>query len=603
MSGRLGLERDWYLLLIAAGIGLLMGGVATAFIIPLRFIEHWVEDWNASETGSGQPIWMWALVVVSPGIGGLLAGYVIHLIGASGRGMGVSAVMYAVHREKSKLPLKMAARKWIASTLTIASGGSAGAEGPIVTIGAAIGSNIGQWLRTNPQNTATLLGCGAAAGISSIFGAPIAGIFFCLEILLRDFSLRTFTPIVIASVISSVWTQTMLGEPQALFPVPSNFFLEGEFITLNELPNFFILGLACGVFAPMLIRMLFLSDSMFSGLKLHPALRPGVGGILLGVVGLVYLLIAAPDDLLIPFFGNGYPVTNRFMDPSTYFLDPVAKTLNPIGGIVIGLLVITALKAIGTCLTLGSGGAGGMFAPSLLMGAGLGGAIGTLLHALGLFPVLNPAHYALVGMAAMVGSTTHAPLTGIFVAYEITDSNEIVLPLMFTTVISTIVARLVTRDSVYTWNLSRMGVQIGQMSDLTILRRLAVSDVPLADAVIVHPNDSAQRLLELIERSHAEDYVVVDHDTNAYVGMVVGADIRMAMLEREAIPLLLVYELERTDLPTVSVDETLDVVLDKFSLFDVHSLAVLDARREGMVLGVITRDRLMRRYQEALTEG
>ncbi|MEE8155014.1 MAG: chloride channel protein, partial [Phycisphaerales bacterium] len=253
-----------------------------------------------------------------------------------------------------------------------------------------------------------------------------------------------------------------------------------------------------------------------------------------------------------------------------------------------------------TCLTIGSGGSGGVFAPSLLLGAGVGGAFGTLVQTLW-FPEASPAHYALVGMAAVVAATTHAPLTAILIVYEITGSYQIILPLMLAAVISTIVSQLNSRQSIYTLKLARRGVHIGGLSDLTILRRLSVEDVPLVHPVLVHPDESAQRLLDLSEQQAVNDFVVVD-ENDRYAGLVTAADLKEALLYREAIPLLQVNELQRSDLPTVASDDTLDLVLDKFSKYDVQSLAVLDEAKDGAVLGLITRDRLMREYQRALSK-
>ena len=222
-----------------------------------------------------------------------------------------------------------------------------------------------------------------------------------------------------------------------------------------------------------------------------------------------------------------------------------------------------------------------------------------ILNTLQWAPHASPASYALVGMAAVVAATTHAPLTAILIVYEMTRSYQIILPLMLAAVISTVVARLFMRDSIYTLKLTRRGIKLGAMSDLTILRRLVVSDVPLVAPIFVHPEDSAQRLLELSERMSVSDFVVTDRN-DRYLGLVIDSDLKEALVYREAIPLLQVGELQRSDLPTVTADETLDVVLDKFAKHDVHSLAVLDEGGDA-VLGLITRSRLMHKYQAALT--
>ncbi len=593
LGARIGFDRDWYLVLIAAVIGVGMSGVAIAFILPLRWMEHF-----AAVVAVERPPLHWWLVPLMPVAGAFLAGWVMQLFGEAGRGPGVAAVMYAIHRGKAKIGPGVGVRKWITASLTIGSGGSAGAEGPIVTIGSSLGSWVAQLLRTTPQNRATLLGCAAAAGMASVFNAPIAGIFFVLEILLRDFSLRTFTPIVIASVISAGSTQAILHKTEPLFSLGSDF--SQDAFALVEIPNYFVLGILCGLGAVVFIRALYFTEDRFSKLRIHPALRPALGALLLGLLGLGYVLLIQRGAVP-AFYGNGYAVIERLTSLDYYYADEAHTTLRPAASMLVVLVALGLFKGVATSLTVGSGGAGGLFAPSLLIGAAAGGTFGYIVNMLGWFPSATPAHYAVVGMASMVAATTHAPLTAILIVYEITRSYEIILPLMFTAVISTVVGRLILRDSIYGFKLARMGVQIGGMSDLTILRRLSVEDVPLERPVLVRPEESAQRLLDLAEEGAASDFVVVD-DRRHYVGMVTGADLRAALVYREAVPLLQVSELQRSDLPVVSPVETLDVVLEKFSRYDVQCLAVIDESGDGAVLGLITRARLMQLYQTALRE-
>jgi len=586
IASKLHLEPDWHLTFVAALIGLIMSGVAIAFIKPLRWFEHLAEG--------ADPVMLWWLVPTVPVLGATLAGIVNTLIPGTSKGPGGTKGMYAVQRSGSRLPWTAGVRKWAASTLTIGSGGSAGAEGPIVTIGAVIGSVTGRVLRTNPQNTATLLGCGAAAGLASVFNAPIAGVFFVLEILLRDFSLRTFTPIVIASVISSAVTQAVLGT-DALF-AHSGEISVGVF-AWHEIPNYLMLGVACGLAAAMFIRAIYYTGALFRRTGFHIILQAALGAFLLGLLGVGYLWAAGRGAHVPEFFGNGYPVITELLQPDLYVDEDGA--LGPARTVLLYLLVLGLLKGVATCLTIGSGGAGGMFAPSLLLGAAIGGSFGYVVNWLGWFPAASPANYALVGMAAMVAATTHAPLTAILIVYEITQNYAVILPLMFAAVISTIVGRLVYRESVYTVPLTAQGVHVGRMSDLTILRRLTAQDVPLVAPVFVHPNDSVQRLLELSEKMSVSDFVVTDK-SDRYLGLVTGADLKEALVYREAIPLLQVNELQRSDLPRVSPTETLDMVLTKFSMHDVNSLVVLDEDSDGAVLGLITRSRLMHRYHSAL---
>ncbi len=593
ITAKLGFERDWNLIIVAAGIGIVMGVAALAFITPLQMIEHWSED-----ADRGLLIW---LVPLSPVIGAFLTGVVLHIGRREKMGPGVSTVMYAIHRLKSQIHFKTGIRKWIASTFTIGSGGSAGAEGPIVTIGAAIGSSIARLLGSNPQNTATLLGCGAAAGIASVFNAPFAGIFFVMEILLRDFSLKTFTPIVISAVMSSVVTSATLayvGLPagDAIFALREGFDV-GAFSAV-EIPNYIVLGFVCALTAVALIRLLRFTETVFGGLRVHPIVRPVIGAAMLGVLGLGFIVIS--DSHVPAFYANGYPVTQQLLDPSYYFDD--ADQLRPIGSLFTFLVALAILKIIATCLTIGSGGSGGLFAPSLLIGAAVGGAFGYMVNSLAWFPSASPAHYALVGMAAVIAATVHAPLTAILLVYEITRSYEIMLPLMLAAVISTLVARFMFRESIYTYKLTAMGVRVGAMSDLTILRRMTVRDVPLASPVFVREHDTAQHLLDLAERHAATDFIVVDeHDS--YIGLVTSEDLRAALVYREAIPLLQVSELTRSDLPAVSRDETLDVVLDHFTRHDAQALAVVDEHAQSGVIGLVTRSRLLSKYHLVLSRS
>jgi len=581
---KLGFEQDWYLVLLAAAIGVVTAGVAMAFIWLIHELAALFDG-----ASPGQLLW---LVPLLPMAGALVTGVIVYFVAPQARGHGVPEVLHAIHANRSRIPLRVAIGKWFSAVFTIGSGGSAGAEGPIVQIGSALGSKVGQWFRINPQQTATLLGCGAAAGIASVFNAPIAGIFFVLEILLRDFSIRTFTPIVIASVFSAAITQAAHGGADALFATGADFDLRA--FTAVEIPNYLIMGVVCGFTALAFIHTLDWTERLYAKLDVHAIIKPVTGAALLGLLGLAYLVFFndSAEPGLPPMYSNGYPVVRDLLSVE-YYQGTATTTL------LTGLIAIAVFKGLATCLTLGSGGSGGVFAPSLMLGACVGGAFGTMVNALDWFPHASAAHYALVGMAAVVAATTHAPLTAILIVYEITRSYSIILPLMLAAVIATVVARLVTRQSIYTLKLSRRGIRIGAMSDLTILRRLSVSNVSLQPAVSVNADESAQRLLDLSERYSVSDFVVAD-ERKHYEGLVTASDLKEALVYREAIPLLQVSELQRSDLPTVTPYETLDSVLDKFARHDVQSLAVVDSAGNGTVIGVITRARLMERYQREL---
>ena len=586
---KLGFEQDWYLYLVATLIGLVMGHAAVAFILPLRAVEGFAESTQGSSM-------LWMLILCAPIVGGILTAILIALLKADGVGPGVTSVMYAVQRKKGMLPWRLGIRKWLASTATIGSGGSAGAEGPIVTIGAVVGSWFARVLGVGSQHTGTLLGCGAAAGVASVFNAPIAGIFFVMELLLRDFSLKTFTPIVIAAVVSSVTTQGILGDA-ALFDVSDQYFHQGGNFSFFQLPVYLLLGLCCGVIGAFFVKCLSFSERAFAATRLPVSMRPLLGAIILGFIGLAVFWIGSSKSVPL-FYGNGYPAIKTILHPGTYYSESGAELVSA-SAILWSLLGLAFIKLIATSVTVGSGGAGGLFAPSLVIGSAAGGCVGYVVHLCGFFPDTSPIYFALVGMAATVAATTHAPLTAILIVYEVTQSYELILPLMFAAVVSTVVARFVCKESVYTYKLSQLGVRLGAMSDLTVLRRLTPSDVRIAKPALVSSQESAQRLVELMESDGASHFVVTDANQK-YCGMVTSEDLRSALVYREAIPLLLISELQRSDLPTIQMDEPLDIVLDKFSKKDVQSLAVVNS--QDVILGVMTRTELMNRYQKALDE-
>jgi len=591
LTNRLGFSRDWWLIALAAGIGSVTAFGAIGFMWLLRWAEH--------QTIERQQHWSVWLLPALPIAGALATGVLVHLFAREARGHGVPEVIDAVYRKKGVIRPRVAIVKSLASACTIGSGGSAGAEGPIIQIGAAIGSGIAQLLRISREHTSTLVGCGAAAGIASVFNAPIAGVFFVLEALLRDFSLRTFTPVVIATVFSTAVTQAVLGQNEALFAV-----LEGEHyvFTIAELPSYMILGLLSGLVAVGFIKLLYTAEDLFAKLPIHPIILPMVGAAMLGALGIFFLKVvghtnAQGAESVPPFFGNGYETIRTLLQPD-YF------TTGYVTIVLVALLLVC--KAVATTLSLSSGGSGGVFAPSLFLGATTGATVGMIFDAVGLLPEGgSPATYALVGMAAVVAGTTHAPLTAILIVFEITRDVYVLLPIMLAAVFSVVIAQLIMRDSIYSLKLRRRGVLLGSAADLTILRKIPADAVPLIPHTTVLPTDPVSRLLELNQTYQIVDFIVADEEGH-YLGMVAGQDIRTALLEREAIPLLLVEELMRTDLPTISPDESLDTVLDKFSRFDVSSLAVTsDASDAGgaNVLGLMTRSRLLRRYQQALTEG
>lgn len=604
LFSRLGFAQEWWLVILAALIGTLTGFGAVGFSRSLRLLESFVHTQTKS-LGL-------AALVIFPVVGMLLTGLLIINFASEAKGHGVPQVMRALISRGGVIKARIGVIKVLASILCVGSGCSAGTEGPIVQIGATVGSVGGQWLKVNREHMQTLVGCGAAAGISSVFNAPIAGVFFVLEIILRDFSLKTFTPIIVASVFSAVATQSILGDNEAIFTAERSAVHSYNFAPI-ELPSYILLGALCGLVAVGFNRLLHLGEDLYEKWRVPEIVKPLTGGLAMGVLGLAYvyaeravfpgLLEHRGDGPGVPFFGNGYGTIHLLLDPSSY---PHNGSTTVMLGLALLLVTLVAVKGVATTFTLASGGSGGIFAPSLFLGATTGAALGQLLESLSLTPANStPASYALVGMAAVVAGATHAPLTAILILFELTRNIYVVLPIMLAAVVSTAVAQVIDRDSIYTFKLRRAGLKIGGARDLTVMRRVTAAACDLAPLPPepIFASDPLSKLITLHAYHNIPDFVVVEQETGKYIGMVTSTDIRTALIDREAIPLLLVAEVMRTDLPTVRRDETLDTVLDKFSRYDVASLAVVSPIDQTLPMAILTRNKVLMRYRQELEES
>lgn len=577
-----GFKEEYFLCLLAV----LIGGATGVGAFWFYELLEWVTD-VAYNSESGLFGGHWYMLLVLPAVGATAVGVITSNFAKEAKGHGVPEVMDAIYRKGGTVRPRVALAKAAASALTIGSGGSAGTEGPIIQIGAAIGSSFGLFLGVPKRQMSTLVACGAAGGIASIFNAPVAGVLFALEIFLKDFSLRTFSPVIFASVISCSVTRALSPKGDlAIFSVPHD---APYAFSASELPFYLVLGVVCALFAIAFIRALYATEDLADYIKIPEYLKPLLGALSLGLLGVAFMVFTQGSEGEVPqFFGNGYHLIQAAIDP---------EGVIDLGMVL--LMVLCALKILATCFTLGSGGSGGIFAPSLFIGAAVGGSFGLMLHHMGLVEQGSVSAYALVGMAATVAGTTHAPLTAIVILYEITREPRVILPVMFAAIVATIFAQRLCRDSIYTLKLRRRGVRMGTLADLTILKRITADQVRTNRAVCVLPEDPLQRLIDLATENEVGDFVVVD-EQGAYRGLVAAGDIRTALLQPEAVPLLVVGELMRSGVPTVLPNETLDNVLDAFAHSDVDSLPLLAAADGSRVELLITLQAVMSRYQEEL---
>ncbi|MDH4222638.1 MAG: chloride channel protein, partial [candidate division Zixibacteria bacterium] len=450
------------------------------------------------------------LIPLIPMLGGLLVAPITYRLAKEARGHGVPEVMLAVALKGAIIRPFIALAKSIASSICIGSGGSAGREGPIVQIGSALGSTIGQIFKMSEERMKILVGCGAAAGISATFNAPIAGVLFALEIILGDFSIHAFSPVILSSVIATVISRAFVGNYPA-FIVPRY-----DLVSIWEMPMYVGLGLLAGVFSVLFMKVLYKSEDIFEAWGINNYLKPAIGGLIIGVIGIFYPQI----------FGVGY--------------EAITSALHE-GMLIWVLFVLIFMKIIATSLTLGSGGSGGIFAPSLFIGAMLGGFFGNLVHLA--FPQVTatPGAYALVGMSAVVAGTTHAPITAMLILFEMTGDYRIILPVMLASVLSTLLSHWLSRESIYTMKLVRRGINLRAGRDISILGTVLVREVMSLKWEPIPNSMPLGKLLPFVESSNDSFFPVVDYKGDLE-GTISFQDIRNLITKRSLDDLVIVKD-------------------------------------------------------------
>ncbi len=506
-----------------------------------------------------------------PLIGGILVGPIVYKFASEARGHGVPEVMEAVARKGGIIRPRVAVAKAVASSICIGSGGSAGREGPIVQIGSAIGSSLGQVFQMSPGRVKVLVGCGAAAGISSVFNAPIAGVIFSLEIILGDFAIRTFSPVLISSVIASVVSRSFFGDHPA-FAVPSY-----SLVSAWEIPLYMVLGGLCGSVAVLFTRTLYGFEIFFEKLKIPDVLKPALGGLLLGAIGIYFPQI----------FADGY--------------DTIKLTLY--GNMVVWVLVVLIfLKIAATSLTLGSGNSGGIFAPSLFMGAVTGGAFGFAIHTLLPNITATSGAYALVGMAALIGGTTHAPITAILIIFEMTSDYRIILPLMVAVVFSTLVARRLYDPSIYTIKLIKKGIFLKGGKDTAILQAHRVSEIMDTDFETIPADMQLVHIMEKIEASKETFFPVINKDSK-FLGTLNVQDFFGILTQHTLDYLVIAQDIVVTKIVTLNPEDNLQTAQQKFAVQGAGALAVVNRNDPSIILGVLRRGDMIQFYNSKLIES
>ncbi len=560
-----------FAVLSAIVLGVLGGYGAIAFreVIRLVHLGFFASDSYTLDLLASLPWWRRLL---QPALGGLLVGLIVWRLAPEVRGSGIPEVMEAVARRGGAIRPRVVLAKAVAAALTIGSGGSAGREGPIVHVGSALGSSLGQWLHLDPGRLRTFVACGAAAGIAATFNAPIAGALFAMEVVLGDLTVARLSPIVISSVVATVISRHHLGDFPAFAVRPY------ELVSSRELVLYAGLGVLAGFLGVLFTRILYGTTELFEASPLPPWIRPALGGTGVGLLALAWPHV----------YGVGYETINATLTAGL----PAAL-----------LLALVGAKLLATALTLGSGGSGGVFAPSLFLGASLGGAWGTLVHQS--FPTITagPGAYALVGMGAVVAATTHAPITAILIIFELTNDYRIIPPLMLACVIGVLLSGLLHRESVYTEKLARRGIKLREGRDVNLLRSLKVQEVMDTSPPMVPASTPLPEVIRrlLLDRNH--ELLVIAED-GTLVGTISLDEISSVLPEAEEIGFLVrAADAANSAVPILLPTDTLDVAMHLFGRSHREELPVCAHPRTREVLGTITRDAVIDAYNRRLFQA
>ncbi|MBF0464561.1 MAG: chloride channel protein [Nitrospirae bacterium] len=457
----------------------------------------------------------------------------------------------------------------VAPSITIGSGGSAGVEGPAAVIGGGIGSIVGRWLGVSEKRVTLFIASGAAGAIAAIFNAPIAGVMFAIEIiLLGNYEMISFGAIVISAGMATAVSQSHFGESN-IFIVPQH-----VFIGISETPVFLVFGIFIGVLAVFFIKVFYSIQDYFKDIPVNPYLKPVLGGILVGAIGIFFPQIMS----------DGYEhITNVLSGRYTVLL----------------CLALVFLKMFATSVTLGSGSAGGIFAPSLFIGAMAGRTFGAVAHRfLPNFTSL-PEAYATLGVGAFLAAVTHAPLTGMFLMLEMTGDYKVIILVMLTSITGVFVAKTLLKSSIDTFSLSRQGIDLASGKEVSVLESLKVKDIMLKEFVTIKESEPLKIVLDLIVAGKGLCYPVVSKEGNLK-GIISVDDIRVVFSESYIQKVVTVGELATEDIPIVTGYDNLRKAFECFSSADFEELPVVNPLNRNEIIGILKRSIVISAYNREI---
>ena len=566
-----------FLILSSVFVGLSVGAIAIAMKFAVHWLDKRVEKYSESDH-------LFLLLSFLPLIGIFGAAFFIQKILKGKFQKGTAEIQYAIVKNSSLLPPTQMFSHVITSVLTVGFGGSSGLESPIVTTGAAVGSNFARAYTLSYKERTTLLGCGAAAGIAAAFNAPIAGVLFAIEVVLADLSLNVFIPLIIAAACGALLSTVVLHEGVIL-----SFRLQQDF-DYHNVPLYILLGLLAGLLS-LYYNWSFESTTKFIQRVKSPWLRVLVGGLALGL-----LIMIMP-----PLFGEGYNTIITLADINPQHLlhhSVTERFFNNEWMLLIFLLFVMFFKSIAAGFTLGSGGNGGSFGPALFMGGYLGFSFARLMNLSGLLHVPE-TNFVLVGMAGVLSGVFHAPLSALFLIAEITGGYELMIPLMIVSALSLAVTKYFQPLSMEAKKLSKKLKHAIDSRDHYLLSKLELNKLIEKDFVTLNENDLLQSLINAISQSHRNTFPVLN-DKQELVGLIHLDNVRTTIFQTELYQTVSIKDLMMLPATTIAPNESLYDVLKKFDEANQWNLPVVEERK---YIGFVSKSGILSKYRNELVNA
>lgn len=563
------------MLVISTFIGVTAGFGNIAFRTITELVHEGIFVRGHELLDIGQGGWHLLLLPLIPMAGMVLLIPVSLIFPGEANGYTFTKFLRKVNLEGGYIKFRAIIVKTISTALTIGTGGSAGVEGPIATVGGALGSQVGQFFKVSGSRMKVYIAAGCAGGIGAMFNAPIAGIFFASEIvLLGTYEISSFSALVISSAMATVVSRAYYGDTPA-FPIPNYQLLH----PMVEIPLYILMGLVVGIVAVFHIRVFYAVRDRFATLKLHPQLKPILGALIVGAIGILFPQI----------MGDGYPYIEKVLSGQ---------------GVLWVMALLVLLKIGATAITLGAGGAGGVFAPALFIGAVIGGTFGSLANLALPGLTASSGAYAAVGIGAFLAAATHAPLTAIFLLFEMTGNYMIIIPIMLSSIIGTVVASRLYHDSIDTVDFSREGIDLHEGREAAIMRSIKVGTIISEDVDFISENANANQLLRLFSMAKDNFYFPVIDDTGHMTGIVSMQDVKNILHDEKKRLGARVGDVCERNVITLTPDDDLYTALTLYDVKGIEEIPVVESTSNRWVLGMLKRRDVLNAYnREVLKRG